>query len=126
MDHLQKNPELGYTLTQQQFFLEPGATLPPWFRKELLAAVHTGWVLGTLVVRRTTFEQVGNFAVGYSAANDSDWFFRAKAAEIPMAVVPELLLLKRIHEANDSGRAKEVLSELLKVVKSSLDRQRGQ
>lgn len=126
IEYLQNHPEIGYTLTQQQFFLEPGAALPPWFRKELLAVVHTGWVLGTLVVRRTSFEQIGNFATGYSAANDSDWFFRAKAAEIPMAVVPELLLLKRIHEANDSGRAKEVLSELLKVVKTSLDRQRSQ
>lgn len=125
MDHLLSHPDLGYTLTQQQYFLDPGATLPSWFRKELFSTVHTGWVLGTLVVRRTAFEQVGNFAIGYSAANDSDWFFRAKAAGIPMAVVPELLLLKRLHDANDSGRAKEVLSELLKVVKSSLDRQRS-
>ncbi|HSE18858.1 MAG TPA: glycosyltransferase family A protein [Pyrinomonadaceae bacterium] len=124
--HLLSHTELGYTLTHQQFFLDAGATLPAWFRKELLASVHTGWVLGTLVVRRTAFEQVGNFATGYSAANDSDWFFRAKAAGIPMAVVPELLLLKRIHGANDSGRSKEILSELLKVVKTSLDRQRSQ
>ena len=123
--HLLSHDDLGYTLTQQQYFLEPGATLPAWFRKELLATVHTGWILGTLVVRRTAFEKVGNFATGYSAANDSDWFFRAKAAAIPMAVVSELLLLKRIHETNDSARAKEILSELLKVVKSSLDRQRG-
>jgi glycosyltransferase involved in cell wall biosynthesis len=125
MDYLLSHPDLGYTLTQQQYFLDPGATLPAWFRKELFSTVHTGWVLGTLLVRRTAFEQVGNFATGYSAANDSDWFFRAKAAGIPMAVVPELLLLKRLHDANDSGRAKEVLSELLKVVKSSLDRQRS-
>src|SRR4026209_2838610 len=126
IDYLLNHPDAGYTLTHQQYFLEPGAELPVWFRKELLSTVHTGWVLGTLVVRRTTFEQVGGFATGYSAANDSDWFFRAKAAEIPMVVVPELLLLKRIHEANDSGRAKEILSELLKVVKTSLDRQRSQ
>lgn len=123
--HLLSNPGLGYTLTQQQFFLDPGATLPAWFRKELLSTVHTGWVLGTLVVRRTAFETIGNFATGYAAANDSDWFFRAKAAGIPMAVIPELLLLKRIHGGNESGRAKEVLSELLKVVKGSLDRQRS-
>ena len=126
IEHLLNNPELGYTLTHQQFFLEPGTTLPPWFRKELLASVHTGWVLGTVVVRRSAFEQVGYFATGYSAANDSDWFFRAKAAGVPMAIIPELLLLKRIHESNDSGRAKEILSELLKVVRSSLDRQRAQ
>jgi glycosyltransferase involved in cell wall biosynthesis len=125
VDCLLSNLDLGYTLTQQQFFLDPGAALPAWFRKELFASVHTGWVLGTLVVRRTTLEKVGNFATGYSAANDSDWFFRAKAAEIPMSVVPELLLLKRIHAANESARAKEVLSELRKVVKSSLDRQRS-
>jgi glycosyltransferase involved in cell wall biosynthesis len=124
--HLLSHPELGYTLTQQKFFLDPGAALPSWFRKELFDSVHTGWVLGTLVVRRTTFEQVGNFSTGYAAANDSDWFFRAKAAAIPMAVVPELLLLKRIHEANESARAREVLSELRKVVKSSLDRHRSQ
>jgi len=125
VEYLLSHPEIGYTLTQQQFFLDPGETLPPWFRKELFDSVHTGWVLGTLVVRRTIFEQIGNFATDYSAANDSDWFFRAKAAGIPMAVVPELLLRKRIHDANDSARAKEILSELLKVVKTSLDRQRS-
>ena len=125
VEYLLRHPDVGYTLTQQKYFLDPGGTLPAWFRKELFDSVHTGWVLGTLVVRRTIFEQVGNFATGYSAANDSDWFFRAKAAGIPMAVMPELLLLKRIHDANDSARAKEILSELLKVVKTSLNRQRS-
>ena len=126
IDYLLTNPDLGYTLTQQQFFLDPGATLPSWFRKELFSTVHTGLVLGTLVVRRTAFEKIGSFATAYSAASDGDWFFRAKASEIPMGVVPELLLLKRLHSDNDSARAKEILSELLKVVKSSLDRQRSQ
>ena len=123
--YLLNHPDVGYTLTQQQFFLDPGAIIPAWFRKELLSEVHTGWVLGTLVVRRSAFEKIGNFATGYSAASDGDWFFRAKATEVPMAVVPELLLLKRIHGANESARAKEILSELRKVVKSSLDRQRA-
>ena len=58
--YLLGHPDLGYTLTQQQFFLEPGETLPPWFRKELLSSVHTGWVLGTMVVRRAAFQKVGN------------------------------------------------------------------
>ena len=122
---LLNNPDLGYTLTQQRFFLDPGASLPAWFRKELLDSVHTGWVLGTLVVQRAAFDNVGNFATGYTAASDGDWFFRAKAAGVSMEVVPELLLLKRIHGANESAHAKDVLSELRKVVKSSLDRQRS-
>jgi|SRR5215204_1681028 len=125
MAHLQDHPEIGYTLTHQQYFVDPGATLPAWFRKELFSSVHTGWVLGTLVVRRMVFEKIGNFATGYAAASDSDWFFRAKAMGISMAVFPELLLLKRIHGNNESGNAKDVLSELRKVVKSSIDRQRS-
>jgi glycosyltransferase involved in cell wall biosynthesis len=126
VEYLLSHPDVDYTLTQQKYFLDPGGSLPAWFRKDLFDSVHTGWVLGTLVVRRTAFEKVGKFATGYAAANDSDWFFRAKAADLLMSVLPELLLLKRIHEANESARAKEVLSELRKVVKSSLDRQRSQ
>ncbi len=126
IDYLLNHPDLGYTLTQQEYFLDPGATLPAWVRKELVSTVHAGWVLGTFVVRRTAFEKVGDFATGYVAASDSDWFFRAKAAGIQMAVIPELLLRKRIHASNESRHAKEVLSELRKVVKSSLDRQRSQ
>ena len=125
IDYFLSHPELGYTLTHQQFFLDPGATLPAWFRKELFSSAHPGWILGALAVRRTTFKEVGNFATGYIAASDTDWFFRANAARIPMAVIPELLLLKRIHEGNESAQAKMVLAEMRRVVKSSLDRHRG-
>ena len=113
IDYLLNHPDLGYTLTEQEYFLDPGATLPAWVRKELVSTVHAGWVLGTLVVRRTAFEKVGDFATSYVAASDSDWFFRAKAAGIPMAVVPELLLRKRIHASNESRHAKEVLVRAL-------------
>ena len=126
VSHLLSHSDLGYTLTEQKFFLDPGASLPVWFRKELLTSAHPGWVPGTLVVRRTAFEKVGNFATGYTAASDSDWFFRAKAAGISMAVLPEMLLLKRIHGTNESGNAKEALAEMRRVIKSSLDRQRSQ
>src|SRR6185369_12630341 len=60
IEYLLSHRDVGYTLTQQKYFLEPGGTLPAWFRKELFDSVHAGWVLGTLVVRRTTFEQVGS------------------------------------------------------------------
>ena len=125
MAFLQNHPEADYSLTQQRFFLEPGNTLPSWFRKELLASPQTGWILGTLLVRRSVFEKVGDFGADYVTASDSDWFFRAKAAGLQPAVVPEVLLLKRIHGSNESGNAKVALSELLKVVKTSLDRQRS-
>src|SRR3954453_12452168 len=32
IEYLLTHPEVGYTLTQQKYFLDPGGTLPPWFR----------------------------------------------------------------------------------------------
>lgn len=120
LDH----PEIQYTLTHQQFFLEPGTTMPAWFREELYANPHPGHVPGTLMVRREVFDKIGNFETRYSHASDSDWLFRASKAELPMAVIPEMLLHRRIHAGNESGKAKIALGELRRVVKDSIDAER--
>jgi glycosyltransferase involved in cell wall biosynthesis len=116
--------EIQYTLTHQQFFLEPGASIPTWFRKELLSDPHPGFVPSTLMARRSVFEKIGKFETRYSHASDSDWFFRASQAELPMAVIPEVLLQRRIHRENESSKAKIALGELRRVVKRSIDLER--
>lgn len=121
LDH----PEIQYTLTHQQFFLEPGASIPTWFRKELLSDPHPGFVPSTLMARRSVFEKIGKFETRYSHASDSDWFFRASQAELPMAVIPEVLLQRRIHRENESSKAKIALGELRRVVKRSIDLERA-
>ena len=121
LDH----PEVQYTLTHQKFFLEPGASIPTWFRKELLSEPHPGFVPSTLMARRSVFEKIGKFETQYSHASDSDWFFRASQAQLPTAVIPEVLLLRRIHRENESSKAKIALGELRRVVKSSIDLERA-
>ena len=121
LDH----PEVQYTLTHQQFFVEPGAEIPTWFRKELLSEPHPGFVPSTLMARRNVFEKIGRFETQYSHASDSDWFFRASQAQLPMAVIPEVLLKRRIHRENESSKAKIALGELRRVVKRSIDLERA-
>ena len=121
LDH----PEIQYTVTHQQFFLEPDTNVPVWFRKELLSEPHPGFVPSTLMVRRSVFEKIGRFETQYSHASDSDWFFRASQAQLPMAVIPELLLRRRIHPANESSKVKVALGELRRVVKRSIDLERA-
>ncbi|HET9786196.1 MAG TPA: glycosyltransferase family A protein [Pyrinomonadaceae bacterium] len=121
LDH----PEIQYTLTHQQFFLEPGASIPTWFRKELLSEPHPGFVPSTLMARRGVFEKIGRFETQYSHASDSDWFFRASQAQLPTAVIPEVLLQRRIHQENESSKAKIALGELRRVVKRSIDLERA-
>jgi glycosyltransferase involved in cell wall biosynthesis len=124
--YLLNHPLVGYTIAKQQIFLEPGASLPPWLQKDFSLQAHTAYIPGTLVARRNVLDQVGNFDCDYRHSNDSDWFFRAKDAGVLMGVVSETLLFRRFHGSNLSYETKAMQSERLKVLKSSIDRQRDQ
>lgn len=122
--YLQQNPRVGYVLARQKMFLEPGTVPPPWVRRELLDRDQVGYLPGAMMVRRFVFEQIGTLNPRFRSGDDSDWFARAKDAGVPMAVLPDILLHRRIHEANLSSRTALAHAELLKAMKASIDRQR--
>jgi GT2 family glycosyltransferase len=76
-----------------------------------------------LLVRRDIFAQVGSFDERYRYSDDTDWFLRAKDAGIPMAMVPEALVYKRIHCTNLS-HTPAMTQETLRAFRSSVQRQR--
>jgi glycosyltransferase involved in cell wall biosynthesis len=125
ISYLLKYPQISYTIVHQRFFLEPETVLPPWFKRDLLLKEHPAFVLSALVVRKSVFERVGNFDPSYNIGSDSEWFARTKDLNISMAIQTETLLLKRIHSHNNL-QAQVALSELLRVVKASIDRKRNQ
>jgi hypothetical protein len=80
--------------------------------------------LETLVLRRSVFDVVGLFTTELALAQDVDWFLHAKDCGLTMAVLPEVLLLRRIHDRNDTF-TKDMKSDLLKALHNSVRRQRG-
>jgi hypothetical protein len=58
-------------------------------------------------------------------AEDVDWFARAADGHVPMAVVPEVLLRKRVHDTNASSDAQTSNRELLKALKRSIERKKA-
>jgi hypothetical protein len=58
-------------------------------------------------------------------AEDADWYARANDHKVPAAVIPEVLLHKRIHNANASSDAQTSNRELLKAMRRSVERKRG-
>ena len=70
------------------------------------------------------FEIVGNFNPDFRIACDIDWFTRAQDSQVPMAIMPDILLRKRIHTDNLSSRVETNRGELMQVLKQSLDRRR--
>ena len=124
LSYLLKHPHIGYTFTKQRILLEPGREVPAWFREDLLLEDHPGFVPSTLVVRKKIFEQVGYFNSKYRRGEDTEWLTRARNAGISMAVIPETLLLRRMHDHNLSLGKAVNYSQLLGILKGSIDRKR--
>lgn len=121
VDYLLTHPEVGYVLARQQTFLEPGADPPSWLKKELLITDSVAFLPGALLVRKEILHQVGGFEPRFRIDNDSEWFFRARDAGVPMAILPEILLYRRIHGSNQTSQTRSG-GPLLRIVKESLDR----
>jgi len=117
------DPTLGYTLVNQRYELDPGIALPNWLPPALFAD-HPSYVPSALVVRADTFTRVGPFDPTYEVGGDSDWLFRAKDAGVPMAMLPETLLIQRIHAHNQSHATARLRADLLRAARDSIARQR--
>jgi glycosyltransferase involved in cell wall biosynthesis len=124
-DYFARAPETQYTVTWFKYFLEPGFGLPPGFKPELLGKSLIGRIPETVVARRQLFDQIGKFNPDFNFADDVDWFARAKDHGAPMAVIPEVLLLKRLHDSNMTYNSIQN-GELLGLLKQSIQRQRQQ
>jgi glycosyltransferase involved in cell wall biosynthesis len=125
VDCLVRQPGLVYAIAWFRFFLEPGCSLPRGFDATLMDRDLVGRIPETLVARRDAFEIVGRFSTAYAAAQDVAWFVRAQEIGAPMAVLPHVLLHKRIHDGNLSSNAAVNTPALLQVLQHSLQRRRS-
>ncbi|MEE9190604.1 MAG: glycosyltransferase [Candidatus Neomarinimicrobiota bacterium] len=121
--YMLEHPKLQYTTARVKFFQEPGFDLPSGFRRELLEGDHVGHILETLVAKRNVFKKVGYFDSKVKFSLDVDWFSRVKDMHIPTAVIPEILLLKRVHDSNVSIISKDN-TYLLRSVMRSIQRKK--
>jgi glycosyltransferase involved in cell wall biosynthesis len=122
---LQADAGADCVITRMRFVLEPGCAPPPGFRPELLASDHIAQMPSALLARRSAFHRIGGFDTRWPIAADIDWFARAKDAGLRVEVVPEVLVEKRVHDANLSTLGGATLNrELVALLRESVGRKR--
>jgi hypothetical protein len=72
------------------------------------------------------FDTCGEFRADLPTAEDVEWFTRVKDAGMPFAVLPDVLLRVRIHDANTSLNTGGSQAHLLSALKHSIARKRDQ
>ncbi|HEX7587125.1 MAG TPA: glycosyltransferase [Anaerolineae bacterium] len=125
MDHILRHPEIQYAITRVQFFIEPGCKLPGGFRVELLVQDRVGMMMETVIARKSLFDLIGKFDPLYSSSEDADWFSRASDRQVTRGVVPQVLLRKRVHDANLTFTDPTAYPNLFRALKQSIERKRS-
>lgn len=114
---LRSDPTLGFVTARQRFIPTDGPT-PRWVRAGSLDRDLPGNVLGTVLCRRAVWDDLGGLDETLGRGfDDVDWFARARRRGVPTRELPEVLLLRGLHDANASARVDGVREELLAVVR---------
>jgi glycosyltransferase involved in cell wall biosynthesis len=118
------NPSILYSLTQMIFRREPGAAVPYGMTAESLTQPRAAGTPSALIARADLFNRIGGFDSRFAIACDADWFTRARDEQIPTAIIPEVLVYKRLHEDNLSRNIALNRREMFQVARQSIMRQR--
>lgn len=123
---LAANPEVGYCLTSAQVFWAPElAHEARRFDTHPRARPVPAFGASSLLARRSAFDRVGLFDEGMTFGDALEWFLRADRQGVGRAILPEVLLLRRLHAHNLTRRRRaEGRVRLVEFVKRELDRRR--
>ena len=123
--YLSEHPAVGCVLCRHKIFLEPGTPMPAWLIPDRILGDPGGIAPLSAVVRRSSIERAGGFDPAYRVGEGMEWLGRLRAAGVTIAVVPEVLMLRRIHDSNLTHRNRELREALLRGLKGKIDRTRA-
>ncbi len=120
IDVLLGRPEIDVVFGQVRSFAECLAGQPV-----ALDQCKPARVPDSMLIRRSAFERVGAFDHDLRVAETLDWMLRAREAGLREATVPEQVLWRRVHGANNSLIERPSIGEFPRVLKAALDRRRA-
>ena len=127
MARFQARPELDLCVTLiQNFWVPELSDEAEHFRGHPRGRPLPGYTPVTLLTRRALFETVGRFNPALRHGDATEWFLRAAEWGAMLELLPEVLVYRRLHQANLSRiRAADSRDEYVRIIKRSLDRRRA-
>ncbi len=116
---LDSDPSVGVVWGTQRLLVEPGATIPEWVPPGDPEAIDPSQLprpTGAFLARRSVFELVGLYDTNLRHGEDSDWALRGREQGVKWAMIPEVTLIRRLHDANltlDSSAQRRAMFEVL-------------
>jgi glycosyltransferase involved in cell wall biosynthesis len=83
-----------------------------------------GLIPGATLIRRSAFDRVGLFNPAFRVGEFIDWYARAREAGLMTAMLPAVVLHRRLHDTNTGITQRHHRGDYAAVVKAALDRRR--
>ena len=122
--YLRDHPEAGCVLGRQTWIVEEGIAAPELPRDPIFGEVG-GVQLVSAMIRRHVLEQLGGFDPSYRYAEDRDLFIRMRELGVEIAVLPDVVLHKRLHGSNMTMNRPDS-HPMLRSLREKLERERGE
>ncbi len=123
---LEADRDLDVVFGHVREFISPELTPEQQSRVRPPAPEPMAWTAPNLMlIRRSSFMRVGPFAEDLKVGVTVDWYARAMEAGLRTAMLPDILLERRLHLTNNGLRERDSREQYLHVLKASLDRRRA-
>ncbi|HEX6699166.1 MAG TPA: glycosyltransferase [Gaiellaceae bacterium] len=119
--YLREHAEVGCVLGRQEWILD-GVGEPTLPRDPIFGEVG-GIQLVTAMIRRRVLDKLGGFDPSYRYAEDRDLFIRMRERGVEIAVLPEVVLHKRLHGSNMTMNRPDT-HPMLRSLREKLERER--
>ncbi len=123
MAHLYAHPELDMVFGQVEQFMSPELT-PEQQPALPTQPIMTGLHVGAMLIRRPSFARVGEFATTWAIGEFIDWYGRAQMLGLQAAILPQVVMQRRLHTTNLTRRTQDQRGDYLKILKAQLDEKR--
>ena len=119
--HLREHPEIGCVLGRQEWIFE--GIGEPSLPRDPIFGEPGGIQLVTAMIRRHVLEELGGFDPTYRYAEDRDLFIRMRERGVDLAVLPDVVLHKRLHGSNMTMN-QPATHPMLRSLREKLERER--
>ena len=124
VDYLSSHPEVDMVFGMIRHFYSPETDGD--FRKQYACpeAIVPGIHPGAMLLKKEAFLRVGPFDGALKMGEFIEWQARAKALQLASHVLPELVMLRRVHPSNYGITHKDLRKDYLTIVRGMLARKK--
>jgi glycosyltransferase involved in cell wall biosynthesis len=124
-DVLITKPAFDMVFGHVRQFISPELDESVKSRLECPETAMPGYHPGAMLIRREAFLRVGFFETGLKVGEFIDWYLKAVEAGLQSFILPQVVMLRRLHATNLVLREKQSQTEYARILKASLDRKRA-